>query len=88
VRDAADFRRVRGGDVVVCTTTTPAWTPLFASIAGLVTESGGILSHAAVVAREYRLPAVVGTEVATRVIPDGATVRVDGASGEVRVLRR
>jgi pyruvate,water dikinase len=73
--------------VLVCTTTTPAWTPLFPSLAGLVTDTGGILCHAAVVAREYRLPAVVGTELATRVIPDGALVRIDGASGEVTVLR-
>lgn len=88
VRDASDFQRLGGGDVLVCTTTTPAWTPVFSSIAGLVTDSGGILSHAAIVAREYRLPAVVGTDIATEVIPDGATVSVDGASGEVRILRR
>jgi pyruvate,water dikinase len=73
--------------VLVCTTTTPAWTPLFPSLAGLVTDSGGILSHAAVVAREYALPAVVGAEVATTVVPDGALVSVDGTSGEVRILR-
>jgi phosphoenolpyruvate synthase/pyruvate phosphate dikinase len=82
-----DFGRVSGGDVLVCTTTTPAWTPLFPSLAALVTDTGGILCHAAVVAREYGLPAVVGTEVATRVIPDGVAVRVDGATGEVQVLR-
>src|SRR4051812_18862380 len=83
----ADFGRVSGGEVLVCATTTPAWTPLFPSLAGLVTDTGGILCHAAVVAREYGLPAVVGAEVATRVIPDGALVQVDGATGEVRVLR-
>jgi pyruvate,water dikinase len=88
VRSAEDFGRLGGGDVLVCTTTTPAWTPLFASIAGLVTDAGGTLSHAAVVAREYKLPAVVGTDVGTQVIPDGATISVDGASGEVRILRR
>jgi pyruvate,water dikinase len=88
IRGSADFERLGGGDVLVCTTTTPAWTAVFSSIAGLVTDSGGILSHAAVVAREYRLPAVVGTDVATDVIPDGATIRVDGATGEVRILRR
>jgi pyruvate,water dikinase len=82
-----DFGRVSGGEILVCTTTTPAWTPLFPSLAALVTDTGGILCHAAVVAREYGLPAVVGTEVATRVIPDGVRVQVDGASGEVRVLR-
>jgi phosphohistidine swiveling domain-containing protein len=82
-----DFGRVSGGEVLVCTTTTPAWTPLFPSLAALVTDTGGILCHAAVVAREYGLPAVVGTEVGTRIIPDGARVQVDGATGEVSVLR-
>lgn len=85
-RDERDFGRVRSGDVLVATTTTPAWTPLFPSLAGLVTESGGILSHAAIVAREYGVPTVVGVDGATRAIPDGARVRVDGGSGEVRLL--
>jgi phosphohistidine swiveling domain-containing protein len=87
VHGAEDFARLRGGDVLVCTTTTPAWTPLFASVAGLVTDTGGILSHAAVVAREYRLPAVVGAEVATSAIPDGARVEIDGDAGLIRILR-
>lgn len=78
-----DFRRVRPGDVLITTTTTPAWTSLFASLAGLVTETGGVLSHAAVVAREYRLPAVVGVEGATSHIPDGSRVHVDGTRGHV-----
>jgi pyruvate,water dikinase len=82
-----DFGRVSGGEILVCTTTTPAWTPLFPSLAGLVTDTGGILCHAAVVAREYGLPAVVGAEVATRVIQDGMRVQVDGATGEIRLLR-
>jgi pyruvate,water dikinase len=87
VRGPDDFAAVESGDVLVCTTTTPAWTPLFGSLAALVTDTGGILSHAAVVAREYSLPAVVGAEVATTLIPDGAHVSVDGATGEVRILR-
>jgi pyruvate,water dikinase len=82
-----DFYRIEPGDVLVCKTTTPAWTPLFPSLAALVTDTGGILSHAAVVAREYGLPAVVAADVATTVIPDGALVSVDGATGEVRILR-
>jgi pyruvate,water dikinase len=86
VRGPEDFARVSAREVLVCTTTTPAWTPLFPSLAGLVTDSGGILSHAAVVAREYALPAVVGAEVATTVVPDGALVSVDGSTGEVRIL--
>jgi rifampicin phosphotransferase len=87
VHGGEDFARVEPGDVVVCTTTTPAWTPLFGSIAGLVTDTGGILCHAAVVAREYSLPAVVGAEVATTTIPDGARVEVDGGEGTVTIVR-
>ena len=88
VRDARDFSRLTAGDVLVSPTTTPAWTPVFTSIGGLVTDSGGILCHAAVVAREYGLPAVVGTDAATRLIPDGALVSVDGTTGEVHIMRR
>jgi phosphohistidine swiveling domain-containing protein len=86
VAGSADFSRIRNGDILVATTTTPAWTPLFPALGGLVTETGGILSHAAVVAREYRLPAVVGAAGATRAIADGARVRVDGTAGTVTVL--
>ena len=87
VRGRDDFARVERGDVLVCTTTTPAWTPLFGSVAGLVTDTGGILCHAAVVAREYAIPAVVGADVATEVIPDGARVEIDGTAGTVTILR-
>ncbi|MDQ3858366.1 MAG: PEP-utilizing enzyme, partial [Actinomycetota bacterium] len=87
VRGLDDFARVQAGDILVCTTTTPAWTPLFGSIAGLVTDTGGILSHAAVVAREYSVPAVVGAEVATETVPEGARVAVDGDAGTVTILR-
>ena len=86
VCDERDFARIEAGDVLVTTTTTPAWTPLFPSLAALVTETGGILSHAAVVAREYGLPAVVGVADATRLIPDGRRVRVDGGAGTVALL--
>ena len=85
INGAADFGRLEAGDVLVCTTTTPAWTPLFASAAALVTDTGGILSHAAIVAREYGLPAVVGCDVATSAIKDGARIEVDGDAGRVRV---
>lgn len=81
-----DFARVSAGEILVTTTTTPAWTPLFQSIGGLVTETGGVLSHAAVVAREYGLPAVVGASGACDAIADGARVRIDGASGTVILL--
>ncbi len=87
VSGPADFARIRAGEVLVCPTTTPAWTPLFSSLAALVTDTGGILCHAAVVAREYGLPAVVGADTATSVIADGALVRVNGDSGEVHLLR-
>jgi pyruvate,water dikinase len=81
-----DFSRVGAGDVLVTTTTTPAWTPLFPSLAALVTETGGVLSHAAVVAREYRLPAIVGAAGATREIRDGARIRVDGTTGTITIV--
>jgi phosphohistidine swiveling domain-containing protein len=84
VTGPADFGRVRPGDVLVATTTTPAWTSLFPSLAALVTETGGVLSHAAIVAREYGLPAVVGAEGATKLLADGARVHVNGSTGEVR----
>jgi pyruvate,water dikinase len=86
VAGAEDFGRVRAGEILVTTTTTPAWTPLFPSLAALVTETGGILSHAAVVAREYRLPAVVGAAGALAVIRDGMRIRVDGTAGTVTLL--
>jgi pyruvate,water dikinase len=88
VAGQGDFGRVQTGDILVTTTTTPAWTPLFPSLAGLVTETGGILSHAAVVAREYGLPAVVGADGATTAIRDGVRIRIDGATGTIAILRR
>lgn len=74
------------GDVLVTAYTDPSWSPAFVTIAGLVTEVGGRMTHGAVVAREYGLPAVVGVEHATRLIPDGRRVRVDGGSGLVEIL--
>lgn len=81
-----DFARVRPGDVLVCRTTDPAWTPLFGVVAAVVTETGGLLSHAAIVARELGLPAVLAVPDATTVLPDGATVEVDGNTGRVALL--
>jgi pyruvate,water dikinase len=74
------------GDVLVTTHTDPSWTPLFVVIAGLVTEVGGSMTHGAVIAREYGLPAVVGVEDATRLIPDGHRIRVHGTDGYVEFL--
>jgi len=78
-----DFTRMRPGDVLVAGATTPAWTPLFAMAAAVVTDIGGPLSHGSIVAREYGIPAVMGTGIATRRIRDGQTVTVDGEAGEV-----
>lgn len=78
--------RLQPGDVLVTGATEPPWTPLFATAAAVVTDSGGVLSHTAVVAREYRIPAVVGTGMATKHIADGQLVEVDGSNGTVRIL--
>ncbi len=82
----ADAHRLQPGDILVTTTTAPPWTPLFLTAAGLVTDAGGLLSHGAVVAREYRIPAVVGTHFATTTIRDGQMVEVDGDNGRVYLL--
>ena len=78
-----DFARMRPGDVLVAGTTTPAWTPLFAMASAVVTDIGGPLSHGSIVAREYGIPAVMGTGSATRRIRDGQTITVDGSAGVV-----
>ncbi|TGJ96963.1 hypothetical protein DLJ96_02675, partial [Actinotalea fermentans ATCC 43279 = JCM 9966 = DSM 3133] len=85
VRGPADFSHVRPGDVLVCPLTDPAWTPLLRVVAGVVTETGGVLSHAAIVARERRIPAVLGVAGATGLIPDGSVVTVDGEAGKITV---
>ena len=72
--------------VLVAETTAPPWTPLFATVAAVVTDTGGVLSHCAVVAREYGIPAVVGTQIATVAIRDGDTIEVDGDAGIVRIV--
>ncbi|KIF78390.1 phosphoenolpyruvate synthase [Streptomyces sp. 150FB] len=74
------------GDILVTTFTDPSWSPLFVGIAGLVTEVGGLMTHGAVIAREYGLPAVVGVERATRLIRDGQWIRVHGTDGYVEIL--
>ncbi|CAG7637831.1 PEP-utilizing enzyme [Paenibacillus allorhizosphaerae] len=78
-----DFGKVEHGDILVCKTTTPPWTALFSIVGAIVTDTGGILSHAGTVAREYKLPAVVGSKVATSVLKDGDRVTVDGSKGVV-----
>ena len=74
------------GDILVTTYTDPSWTPLFVAVAGLVTEVGGVMTHGAVIAREYGLPAVVGVVDATRRIADGQRIRVHGSEGYVEIL--
>ena len=74
------------GDILVTPYTDPSWTPLFVAIKGLITEVGGLMTHGAVIAREYGLPAVVGVEQATRLITDGQMVRVHGTEGYVEIL--
>jgi rifampicin phosphotransferase len=77
---------LRAGDILVTTYTDPSWSPLFVAAAGLVTEVGGLMTHGAVIAREYGLPAVVGVDQATRLIPDGRRIRVHGTDGYVEIL--
>jgi phosphoenolpyruvate synthase/pyruvate phosphate dikinase len=74
------------GDILVTAHTDPSWTPLFVAIAGLVTEVGGLMTHGAVIAREYGLPAVVGVVDATQLIPDGQRIRVHGTDGYIEIL--
>ena len=86
IRSPADFVRMEPGTVLVCPTTTPAWTPLFSQARGLVTDVGGILAHGSIVAREYGIPAVLGTGIATTRIRSGQTIRVDGDEGTVTLV--
>ncbi|MEX0785124.1 MAG: PEP-utilizing enzyme, partial [Dehalococcoidia bacterium] len=85
VRSLSEAGKLQPGDILVCEMTMPAWTPLFASVAAVVSDSGGVLSHCAIVAREYGVPCVVGTQVGTQVLKDGQRITVDGAQGIVRI---
>ena len=86
IRSLAEAGKLQPGDVLVAETTAPPWTPLFATAAAIVTDTGGILSHCAIVAREYGIPAVVGTGMATATFIDGQLIEVDGDAGLVRSL--
>ncbi|MCH7523301.1 MAG: hypothetical protein IH920_05980, partial [Chloroflexi bacterium] len=77
--------RLRSGEILVCPATMPPWTPLFGIASAVVTDHGGVLSHTAIVAREYQIPAIVGTKVATTLIRDGQTITVDGSAGTVKL---
>ncbi len=82
-----EFAQMQQGEILVARITTPAWTPLFALAAGVVTDVGGPLSHSSIVAREYRIPAVLGTGAATERLRTGQHVTVDGDAGIVTLSR-
>ncbi|GAA1649467.1 PEP-utilizing enzyme [Actinoplanes couchii] len=87
VHTAADIAEVRPGEVLVAPMTSPEWLAVFNRVIAVVTDSGGVTCHAAIVSREYGIPAVTGTSMATTAIVTGARIRVDGDQGEITVLR-
>jgi pyruvate,water dikinase len=86
VLDVRDVGKLEEGEILVAPVTSPSWTPVFGKVAATVSDIGGIMSHAAIVAREYGMPAVVGTGNATAQIKTGDRVRVDGDAGVVTIL--
>jgi pyruvate,water dikinase len=88
VRSLDEARKLEKGDIMVCEMTMPPWTPLFSIVSAVVADTGGPLSHCAIVSREYKMPCVVGSVVGTSVINDGMTLTVDGAKGIVRIDAR
>jgi pyruvate,water dikinase len=87
IRNVTEFGKLRRGDVLVCPETTAQWSMLFPSVGALVTDRGSMLSHPAIIAREYRVPAVVATGTATATLRDDQLVIVDGATGTVRLAK-
>ena len=87
VKTVQEISDVRDGEILVCSITSPAWAPIFTKVRAVVTDIGGVMSHAAIVCREYGLPAVVGTGRATSQIKTGQTIRVDGSAGVVSILQ-
>lgn len=83
LRGPEDFHRLVPGDIMVCRMTDPAWTPLFAHAAGIITETGGLLCHAAIVTRELGIPAVLAVPQATSRFADGTLVTIDGSTGRI-----
>jgi pyruvate,water dikinase len=86
ITTVGDISKVEPGDILVCGGTTTEWTPVFGIISACVCDTGGSLTHAAIVSREYGIPCVVGTAIATQVIKTGDRVRVDGRAGTVQVF--
>jgi pyruvate,water dikinase len=83
---ADDNEQVQAGEILVAPFTDPGWTPYFIPAAGIVMDQGGLLSHGAIIAREYGIPAVVNVGNATKIIKTGQTIHVDGDRGVVRIL--
>ena len=88
VKNLSEASKLREGDILVTEMTMPAWTPLFSTVSAVVADTGSVLSHCAIVSREYRIPCVVGTIVGTSVIKDGMQLTVDGTHGTVRIDSR
>ncbi|MCM3544402.1 PEP/pyruvate-binding domain-containing protein [Priestia megaterium] len=86
ISNTKEFSKLEKGDVLVCKTTTPLWTTLFQTAGAVITDAGGILSHSAIIAREYEIPAVLGTKISTDKLKDGDMVMVDGTNGIVTLL--
>ncbi|MEM7114547.1 MAG: PEP/pyruvate-binding domain-containing protein [Chloroflexota bacterium] len=86
IHSIEDFEKMQPDTILVCTTTTPAWTPLFSQAVGLVTDVGGALAHGSIVAREYGIPAVMGTGIATERIQSGMMLAIDGDKGTVTLV--
>jgi pyruvate,water dikinase len=83
-----EITKIEQGEILVCPTTNPAWAPVFTKIKASITDIGGLTSHAAIVCREYGVPSVTGTGFATNVLKTGDTVKVDGNTGIVKILKR
>jgi len=86
VKSQADFDSVQPGDILVCILTNPAWTQLFPNLKGVVTDAGGYAAHPAILSREFGIPCVTSTSVATQLIHSGDRLRVDGNTGTVEFL--
>ena len=85
-RTVKEVAELQEGEILVAPTTSPSWAPAFVKIKACVTDVGGVMSHAAIVCREYGLPAIVGTGSATKIIKSGQMIRVNGSTGEVELL--
>jgi pyruvate,water dikinase len=88
VKHLEEITKIEQGEILVCPTTNPAWAPIFTKIKASITDIGGLTSHAAIVCREYGVPSVTGTGIATNVLKTGDTVKVDGNTGIVKILKR